>query len=317
MRLNLVAAGLFVAMAAAASTVDPSAGVIVGMSGHVTVERTGAAPKSAVLGMRLEAVDVVVVDRGASADVYLKGGGVVRLREGTRFDMPKAADTPANGAAQSKLREGSIAQLESGLWVLNDPHGSLLVSPMRGDSGWDQAEAPVPLTPRYEALTATAAQFLWSGGPRRARVVVAKRRDVVWKSDPVAPGAFVTPGTALPLAAGEAYTWWLEPEAGGAPLTAGIPFRVAAIDVIERTKSVEAELRTVGGAADYLRIAHYAGAGSWTHVLDLASRMAPCEARNKALDAAAGGLRLDVKTAASLAEQLREGGQSERGQVSR
>jgi len=302
---------LAIALAPAARAADEAAGVILGATGHVTVERQGSASRPASLGMKLEAVDVVVVDRAGTAEVYLKGGGVVHLRDATRFTMPKTADTSGGRTAQARLGSGSIAQLESGLWVLNDPQGSLLVSPMRGDAGWEAGDAAVPLTPRYEALASPSATFIWSGGPAKARVVVAKRREVVWKSAPTAAGMMLTPGAALPLSAGEVYTWWLEPEAGGPPLTAGIPFRVAAADVIERTKAVESELHALSGApadvaaVDYLRVAHYAGASSWTRVLELATGMAPSDARDRAMAAAAAGLRLDPRTASQLAALLR------------
>jgi hypothetical protein len=297
----------------AATETDSSAGVVVGVAGRVVVERKAAPPRTATLGMRLEAVDVVVVERGASASIYLKGGGVVRLHDATRFEMPKAPDAPAGDATEAKLQSGTIAQLESGLWVLNDPGGSLLVSPMRGDAGFESSDVTVPLSPRYEALTALRAAFLWTGGPAKARVVVAKKREVVWRSAPAAPAAMLEAGAALKLTAGEVYTWWLEPEGGGAPLTAGIPFRVATADVIERTKAVEAELRPLAdtaegaAAADYLLLAHYAGASSWTHVVELASRLAPSEARTRAFAAAAEGLRLDQRTAETLAARLAAG----------
>jgi hypothetical protein len=293
------------AMAPFAHASDQAAGVVLGATGHVTVEHAASAHPAA-LGMRLESADVVVVDRGATAEIYIKGGGVVRLHDATRFEMPKAA---ASQAQQERLTGGSIAQLENGLWVLNDPKGSMLVSPMRGETGWE-SNTVVPLSPRYEALATPSVVFVWSGGPVKARVVVAKRREVVWKSEASAPGTPLDPGAALPLAAGEIYTWWLEPEAGGPPLTAGMPFRVADADVLTRTKTVEAELRKLYGpdgkaaAADYLRLAHYAGAGNWTRVLELANRMAPCDARDRALAAATAGLRLDARTAAELASKL-------------
>jgi hypothetical protein len=299
-----------IAMAPAVSAAEQGAGVVLGVTGHVMVERQAAAPRPAAIGMRLDAIDVVVVDRGAAAEIYLKGGGVVHLRDATRFELPKAAEAAGARTTQERLKSGSIAQLESGLWVLNDPQGGLLVSPMRGDGAWESSDAAIPLTPRYEALTEPRAVFAWSGGPAKARVVVAKHREIVWKSAPRAPGTMLDAGTALPLAAGEVYTWWLEPEAGGPPLTAGMPFRVAPKDVLERTRAIEAELRAMAGSdgaaatADYLRVAHYAGAGSWTRVLDLASRMAPGEARSRALAAAAAGLRLDERTAGTLASRL-------------
>jgi hypothetical protein len=292
------------------SSTESAAGVVVGVTGRVVVERPEATARAATLGMRLDAVDVVVVDRGASAEIYLKGGGVVHLRDATRFEMPKVADPSVRAATRSPLSSGSIAQLDSGLWVLNDPQGSLLVSPMRGDGGWEGGDSAVPLTPRYETLTTPSARFLWNGGPAKARVVVAKRREVVWKSAPTAPGTMLDAGAALVMAPSDVYTWWLEPEAGGPPLSAGIPFRVAAPDVVERTKVVEGELRSMARAdqdpstVDYLRVAFYAGAASWTRVLDLASRMPPSDARSRALEAAAAGLRLDARAAATLAERL-------------
>lgn len=299
---------LVLLMALASAAENPAAGVIVGVTGHVVVQGAAGSSKAATLGMRLDPNDVVVLERGAAASIYIKGGGVVRLHDATRFEMPKAAVSPA-AASQAKLKSGTIAQLESGLWVLNDPGGSLLVSPMRGDA----SEVTVPLTPRYEALTLPVAVFLWVGGPAKARVVVAKQRDVVWKSDPERPETVVAAGPGLKLAAGEVYTWWLEPEAGGAPLTAGIPFRVATADVIERTKSLEAELNALrdnadgAAAADYLLLAHYTGASSWTRVLELAGRMAPGEAHDRALAAARDGLRLDERGAAALEKRLAEG----------
>ncbi len=295
------------ALALTASYADtppaPAAGVVVGVSGHAVIERAGAAPREAALGMRLEAADAVVVEKGGSAEIYLKGGGIVRLRDASRFEVPRGTEAAPKTAARASLASGSIAQLESGLWVLNDPAGSLLVSPMRGDGAWSASDAAMPLSPRYEVLTEPRATFVWSGGPAKARVVVAKKRDVVWRSDPAPPSLPLTAGAALQLEPGEVYTWWLEPEAGGAPLSAGTPFRVATADVLQRTKDIEADLRSLG-AADYLRVAHYTGASGWTKVLVLATRLAPGEARSRALDAAAAGLRLDARSAASLAALL-------------
>ena len=55
---------------------DQAAGVVLGVSGGVTIERTGSAARSASLGMKLEAMDIVVVDRAGTAEIYIKGGGV-------------------------------------------------------------------------------------------------------------------------------------------------------------------------------------------------------------------------------------------------
>ena len=79
-----------------------------------------------------------------------------------------------------------------------------------------------------------------------------------------------------------------------------MPFRVADADVLEKAKTLEAEL----GSSDYLRVAYFAGASSWTRVLELATRMPEGEARKRAVAAAAGGLRLDERNVAVLAERL-------------
>jgi hypothetical protein len=44
---------------------ESAAGVIVSVTGHVTVERPAASARTAVLGMRLDPSDVVIVERGA------------------------------------------------------------------------------------------------------------------------------------------------------------------------------------------------------------------------------------------------------------
>jgi len=308
------AGALVVAMAASGAEVPPpAAGVVVGLTGRAIVERSGAAPREAALGMRLEPSDVVVVERGGAAEIYLKGGGIVHLRDATRFEVPRGSGAAPAAGGRARLASGSIAQLESGLWVLNDPAGSLLVSPMRGDGAWVGGEGATPLSPRYEVVVEPSVAFLWSGGPALARVVVSLHRDVVWRSEPASSGAPLRAGGALPLTPGEVYTWWLEPEAGGAPLSAGTPFRAATPEVRERTKDLETSLRALAetpegaAAADYLRLAHYTGSASWTKVLELASRLPAGEARSRALDAAAAGLRLDARSAASLAELLGKG----------
>jgi hypothetical protein len=292
----LATLALFAALAAPAA--DSAAGVVVGVSGHVTIE--GASRREATLGMRLEAADVVVLERGGSASIYLKGGGVVRLHDATRFEMPKAAAA----SSATKLNSGSIAQLESGLWVLNDPAGSLLVSPMRGDA-FDSNAAAVPLTPRFEVLTQPATDFAWTGGPAKARIVVAKQRDVIWKSEPVTSAKATPLPARQKLEPGQVYTWWLEPEAGGAPLTAGIPFRIATDDVIRQTKQIQSEVIPLGGeTADYLLLAHYMGASNWTNVLALADRLPAGDAKSRATSAALQGLRLDDKAAATLLDKI-------------
>ena len=306
MRPPLVALGLGLAFLGSVAAEPPQAdGVLAGLSGAVRIERAGAPARPASLGERLRAGDAVVVPRDGSASVYLTGGGIVRLEGGARFETPSASGRDTAG---TRLATASIHALETGLWILEAPEGSVLVSPMRGDEGgvpWSGPGALV-LSPRYEALAGTAATFYWTGGPERARVAVARRREVVWRSAPAPPGHPVAGGPELTLAPGEVYTWWLESPTDGTPLTAGVPFRVLSKEALEAAAAFEKDLATADpGAAALLRCARELGAGSFTAALAAAIRLPEgAAARERAIEEAAHGLRLTGDDVAALARMI-------------
>src|SRR5262245_23927804 len=165
---------LVVALAATPSPA-PAAGVLVSLKAPVRVERPGAPGPSPELGMRLMKGDVVVVGQGGAAMLYLAGGGIERVPEGGRFQVSSAA-SPSKGAV-AKLSSGSMKASESGLWVLNDPSGSILVAAMRAgdEAAWsDGAESRAePLSPRYETSATRRPRFIAEVGPRPARIAVA------------------------------------------------------------------------------------------------------------------------------------------------
>ena len=170
--MNLLA--LVVALAAAQAPA-PAGGVLVSFKGPIRVER-GAAKPAAELGMRLMKGDVVVVGAGGSAMLYLAGGGIERVPAGGKFEVP------AESGAATK---GSMKASESGLWVLNDPSGSILVAAMRGNDGAfadaNAARADL-LSPRYETVAGKQPRFVATGGTRPFRIAVAAGKEAVWHS---------------------------------------------------------------------------------------------------------------------------------------
>lgn len=307
--MKLSAFAVVVALAST-SAPAPAPAVLVAVSGQVGIESKGASRRAASLGMRLDVADRVVLEPGATAEVYLAGGEIVHLRDAARFEIPKAGAARPQGGGETRLGGGSISKLESGLWVLQNPSGSLLVSPMRGDDAGSASESgATPLSPRYEALDSRSVRFVWDGGPPQARVVVARKREVLWRSAPSAPRVPVAAASGLTLEAGQVYTWWLESADGAAPLCAGITFRAASDEELAASAALERDLDAwkggdAAGAADFLRIAHFAGAASWSRVVALASRLPEGEARTRALDVAAAGLRLNPKATGELATIL-------------
>jgi len=129
---------------ASTGTPAPAAGVLVSLKAPVRVERSGSSAPAPELGMRLMKGDVVVVGKGGSAMLYLAGGGIEKVGEGGRFEL--------SGTPPKKL-SSSMKAAESGLWVLNDPSGSILVAGMRGDKWDEQNAAAAPLSPRYETAS--------------------------------------------------------------------------------------------------------------------------------------------------------------------
>jgi hypothetical protein len=308
LRLGLAAAALLVMAAQETPSTSQPAAVLAALHGQVAVDRPGAGqPIPGSLGMRLLAGDTVRAGAGSSATLYLPGGGIVRVPAGNRIEIPRRPEkTPVKADAIAGMSGSSLKMLESGLWVLNDPQGSLLLSGMRGGRdlwGQDEEAGPSLLAPRYETVTAQRPVFYWAGHSERARVVVGRGQagEILWRSEPIPPGAIPYPGDAPPLRSSEAYRWWLEPAAEGAPLTSRVPFRMASQEVAAKSAKFEAELAGLSDAADgpavedFMRCAFYLEAGDWTRTLAAAAHLRGLHPDSDLVKRALSGARLQMR----------------------
>jgi hypothetical protein len=288
----------------------PAVAVLASATGAVSIDRPGSAALKGSLGMRLQAGDTVRVGSGGSATVYLAGGGLVRVPSGSRIDIPKQQAPAPDPSLRAAMSSRSVEVLEAGLWILNDPQGSVLLSAMRGeDDDWSAPRdaGPLPLSPRYETVVDARPRFVWSGGD--ARVVVARGKDIVWRFPATASGSIVWPVSAPGLLAGEVYRWWLEPSQGGAP-GEPVPFRVADKTTLLDVERFEKEIGRGPAAddpslADLLRCGFYVEAGAWTRALAAAialrRRDPGSEAAARAFDGARQKMRLGEQAADHLA----------------
>jgi hypothetical protein len=300
---------------AAASRVEapaarPAVAVLASAKGKVSVDRPGTtAPLEGSLGMRLQPGDTVRVGSGGAATVYLAGGGLVRVPAGSRIEIPKESAQVPDPSLRAAMSSRSVEVLEAGLWILNDPDGSVLLSAMRGDADdWSDGRdsGPQPLSPRYETLLDERPRFVWSGG--EARVVVAHGREILWRF-PASSGSIVWPSSAPELQPGEMYRWWLESAEGGAPGDA-VPFRIAETRTLADSERFEKEVARLAAGDDpalagLLRCGFYVEAGAWTKALAAAARLRrqdpASEAAARAFDGSRRKMRLGEDAAAKLA----------------
>jgi len=281
---------------AATGTPAPAAGVLVSLKAPVRVERSGSSAPAPELGMRLMKGDVVVVGKGGSAMLYLAGGGIEKVGEGGRFEL--------SGTPPKKL-SSSMKAAESGLWVLNDPSGSILVAGMRGDKWDEQNAAAAPLSPRYETAVTRKPRFYASGVEGATRIALTAGKDVIWRSGKLTgspPWSF----DELPeLEPEKVYRWRLESE-DGSSLSEWVPFRVPSAADADANAAFEAELTTLdGSAADVLRCGRYLENSSWTALLGASTRLLKVQpdstVAKRAKESAERGLRLAPEQAAILA----------------
>src|SRR5262249_22645163 len=154
--LLCVPAAALGAESASQASAAPAAGVLASVKGQVSIDRPGARSVTGTIGMRLMPGDGLRVGPGSSATIYLAGGSIVRVPAGGRIEIPRAsiggsgapigAGNKAGGGAPagsgapagaSAMSARSVEVLEPGLWILNDPEGSVLLSAMRGeDDAW-------------------------------------------------------------------------------------------------------------------------------------------------------------------------------------
>jgi len=203
---------------------------------------------------------------------------------------------------------------ESGLWVLNDPEGSILVAGMRGDgdAAWSDASAlrSEPLSPRYEKLLTRTPSFVAGPGPRPVKIAVAQGKSPVWRSGSLEGNGPWSPEGIPDLDAKKVYSWRLESAADGAPLSEWVPFRVPAAEDAESARSFEKEISALAAsadgasAADVLRCGRYLETSSWTPLLAAATRLLAAQpdstVAKRARESALRGLRLDPERAAAL-----------------
>ena len=318
------------AFAAPAAASGSAAAVLAASSGQVSIERPGtSSPIAGTIGMRLLAGDTVKVGSGSSATVYLAGGGLVRIPAGSRIEIPREA-IPGGGAAAAgsvgatpppteasslatAMSSRSVEVLEAGLWILNDPDGSVLLSAMRGEgTDWGAAEggANEPLSPRFETVFETRPRFVWSG-TSPVKVVVARGREIVWRGAASTAGSQIFPADATELKHGEVYRWWLESEAGGAPPTESVPFRIAERKAVGEAARFEKEVEGLAagdegpGLASLLRCGYYVEVGAWSRVVaaatDLRRRDPGSAAAERALEGSRRQMRLGTDSLARLA----------------
>jgi hypothetical protein len=297
----------------------PAAGVLATVRGEVAIDRPGGArPIAGTIGMRLMPGDGLRVGAGSSATVYLAGGSIVRVPAGGRIEIPQgpggvgaaagvegAGRNTAGSATAPAMSSRSVEVLEQGLWVLNDPEGSVLLSAMRGENDvWEDVGAggPLPLSPRFETVLDPRPRFVWRPASGPVRIALAHGKDVLWRGPATAASSLRLPEDAPKLRAGEAYRWWLESGDGGVPLGEGVPFRLAGRDVQTDAARFESEVGTLergddGTAlADLLRCGYYVKIGAWTRVLEAASahgeRDAPSPVATRAIDGCRRQMRL-------------------------
>jgi hypothetical protein len=309
----LVQAAMFSAatLLFAADAAHPAVAVLASAKGKVDVDRPGnATPLAGSLGMRLQPGDTVRVGAGGAATVYLAGGGLVRVPSGSRIEIPKESAPAPDPALRPAMSSRSVEVVEAGLWILNDPDGSVLLSAMRGEGDdWSDTRdpGPQPLSPRYETLLDARPRFVWSGG--EARVVVAHGRDILWRFPASPAGSIVWPATAPELQAGEVYRWWLEAPEGGAP-GEPVPFRLAEAKALADSERFEKEVGRLAADDDpslagLLRCGYYVEAGAWTRALAAAAqlqRLDPAsDAAARAFDGSRRKMRLGEDAAATLA----------------
>ncbi|HKB08272.1 MAG TPA: hypothetical protein VKF61_08350 [Candidatus Polarisedimenticolia bacterium] len=296
----------------------PAAGVLAAVRGEVAIDRPGGArPLAGAVGMRLMPGDGLRVGPGSSATVYLAGGSIVRVPAGSRMEIPEgspAADK-APPAPVGGISSRSVEVLERGLWVLNDPEGSVLLSGMRGeDDAWDEAGrlASQPLSPRFEIVLDARPRFVWGGTDGPVRVALARGKEILWRSTPTQSSFLRLEENGPKLRAGEAYRWWLEAADGGGPLGEAVPFRVADKEVQGGADRFESEIKALvrgnddDALAGLLRCGYYVQVGAWSRVLaaaaDLQRRDANSPVAARALDGCRRQMRLSEEGVASLAK---------------
>jgi hypothetical protein len=263
--------------------------------------------------MRLQAGDVIVTEAGSTATIYFPGGSVRKVAASSRLKIEPQPSARA-ASPEPKLSTETMDVLEKGLWILNDPEGSILISAMRGeDASWgtEDADTAVPLSPRFEVTAEARPMFRWTGGTK-ARVVVGTGAEIRWKSDPVGPPSIGYPAGAPALDPAARYWWRLENPATGDAISEKVSFRVPSEEQLARIGKFESETAALvkddAVAADLMRSGFYLRTGTWTRMLAAAGRLRTVEARaevaGRAFEGACRQMRLSQDAAEKLLAQV-------------
>ena len=112
------------------STEPQAAAVFAVVRGEVWIDSAGA--RSAVrasVGMRLSAGDTVRVAEGAAAQVYVRGGLIVRVPGGNQVEIAAIlAPEPDDRSRQIvRMSTESLKILQDGLWAISGPDGPIVI----------------------------------------------------------------------------------------------------------------------------------------------------------------------------------------------
>ncbi len=225
--------------AAASAAADPIA-VLVRATSGVQVQRAGARPAPAAVGMQLQAGDQVVIPVRGTAVVLHRTGRSQTLTRTTRL----AAPTTARRAGVFRQTVRTLAEVAA-TDARAQPNRQGMIRPIPG--------TPVPISPRNEIRVAsTRPGFTWFRvqGADLYHVQV-KRAGTTGMGDRYAAGAdtaWTLPRTAAALVSGGSYEWSVEASAGGEEGRAAPPqrFRVATRQENAALAAKLRELRRMG-----------------------------------------------------------------------
>jgi len=273
----------------ATTTAEPQAAAVVAVvRGEVWIDAAGARPAvRASIGMRLSAGDTVRVAEGAAAQIYVRGGLIVRVPGGNQVEIAGVLAPEQDDRSQKLVRMSteSLKILQDGLWAISGPDGPIVIGGMRGGpetthSMDDAGAGPTLLSPRAgEVIPGTRPTFYWTSDGTRVRVALGQEDEVIWRGRPTTGGVLRYPEDAPVLRPGEGFIWWLESVDGKRPVSGRASLQLPTTTAAGEIAAFEAEMAFLGkspdGAelADFLRCGFYNRQRSWTSLLVASHRL--------------------------------------------
>jgi len=227
------------------------------------------------------------VAEGAAAQVYVRGGLIVRVPGGNQVEIAAIlAPEPDDRSRQIvRMSTESLKILQDGLWAISGPDGPIVIGGMRGGPeithAMDDAGAgPTLLSPRAGEVTpGTHPTFYWTSDGTRVRVALGQEDEVIWRGRPTTGGVLRYPEDAPVLRPGEGYMWWLESVDGKRPVSARASLQLPTTTAAKEIAAFEAEMAILGKSpdgselADFLRCGYYNRQRSWTSLLVASHRL--------------------------------------------